>query len=234
MYTSGEHIIAKGFINLGVKFVQEFQTGLSQPSDGGATIDTSVSDIQFTTPVEKIEKLGAEVKIEKPKMNSKKKKKNKGNGKRRLLKFQEKLVKFSGLPPSRLMRSLAEEFEQVCVTEASPHNHEKEGGEEKARQSKGEFNVGCQKEVTETGVSSRYFYQPSLCSSPPLSFVSPVPNVAQPHPSVLNAPPLPSQPVLDAPPPPPYNHQPLTQVLMYPAYCWHCNLWGNVYTSPVY
>ena len=91
-------------------------------------IDSS-SKIQQMTPVAKEELVGEVEKDLTSKKSKRKKRKNKESRQKRLLKYHEKLVKTSGLPPSRLMekqrhgpdslvtnnlkRSLAGEFEQM-------------------------------------------------------------------------------------------------------------------------
>ena len=83
----------------------------------------SLDTFQQSTPVNKIDIIETDKKVTKP-VNVRKKKKrcNKDKRQKRLLEFQEKLVKSQGLPPSRLMarKNLESEFEQIAGVEAEP------------------------------------------------------------------------------------------------------------------
>ena len=240
MYTSTEHLITKKFITMGAKFVEDFQTGLSPPSETNLDMKDNILTKELTTPVDKGGKEETEMESQETKIGKKlKKKKKKRSGQRRLLKFHQKLVKSCGLPPSKLMRSLSKDFEDIGVVEANHTDlvigevETQEVSEDK--QKDGETGKGCQPE-TETGTSSRYKNQQLLCSSP-WGLMNWLPyNPSQP---VLNLPPYPPQPVLCMPYlPPPFQLRlytppptPTPQPILYTAYCSHCNLWGNVYSN---
>ena len=104
------------------------------------------------------------------------------------------------------------------MAEFEKHEVEKKGmSEARHERVEKESGIGCQTESIGTGSSSGYFNQPSLCSSSiPSSYV---PYTPQPPQHVFHTPPPP--PILHTPPSPP-------QYGVNPAYCWPCNLWGNV------
>ena len=139
------------------------------------------------------------------------------------------------------MRSITKEFEEICGIEASPTESIQKGEGIKemseARHQAEEMETCMGSQVgTWTGSSSRYINQQLLCSSP-LSPISSYPYIPQP-PNALHTPPPHHPPIFQTPslpPSPPPNvsctpHYPPRSTI-YPAYCWHCNLWGNVYTS---
>ena len=158
------------------------------------------------------------------------------------MKFHKKLVNSCGLPPSKLMRSLAKDFYKIGGVEATPTELKKEEGKSEevseARHNDGEMGIGF---TTETGtrVTSRYETQPLLCSIP-LGLINWVPYI--PSQPVLNTPPPPPDYLPYIPPPSPhhtpqpviYTPQVSPQPIVYPAYCWHCNLWGNFYSNTVH
>ena len=120
MYKSVEHGITKEFIRKGVEFVRNFQpVGLSQSDSCDA------AEQILTTPVDKGKEAMKDLKMNRT--GEKKKKKKKRSKQKRLLTFQENLVNVLGLPPSRLMRGLVNEFEQIGGAEASSIKPEQQG-----------------------------------------------------------------------------------------------------------
>jgi hypothetical protein len=145
-YPKEDFAIVKDFVKWGFNFVKSYHNDESSKSsenieNGVATEsreseDTNVELSQFdnecqdslATPVEAEQETGT-------KKRRKKQRRKKERRQERLLKFHEKLVKTSGLPPSRLMeerlrkplsdldkvkRRLASEFEHLGNAEASP------------------------------------------------------------------------------------------------------------------
>ena len=118
IYHEKENVIVKDFIKWGMEFVMNHQSvDLSQVKGDITTKGTKPDSIEDTTmspevdrinnqhmtPVAKEEVVG-EMETDQTRIKSKRKKrKNKESRQRRLLKYHEKLVKTSGLPPSRLM-----------------------------------------------------------------------------------------------------------------------------------
>ena len=117
-----ENRVYKDFIKCGVDFVRlySYESDESEP-DSGVKLDTKDTEVvketivkekevKLVNPVEEVlpnaVNLENEIIMEKevtPKKKEKKKKRNKEKRKERLLKFHQKLVQVSGLPPSRLM-----------------------------------------------------------------------------------------------------------------------------------
>ena len=166
MYKSVDHTITKEFIKKGVQFVRGSQTArLSQCDSSEATGKETLT----TPPDAKDMTIGDERDLTGAVGRKKVKKKKKRRGQKRLIQFQVKLVKGIGLPPSRLMRVLAEEFDEIGGAEASSPEVDKVGVESKemfdARHRGGEIKNESRTEITKTGFSSGKEIQSSLCSS---------------------------------------------------------------------
>ena len=256
IYHQKENAIVKDFIEWGVNFVKTHQSvDLSQVSNDSTATgnqsdsieDNNMSKVDSNIKVEEAvkEAVGESVEeaveedvvkdVEKDQSKKKKRKKtNKEYRQKRLLKFHEKLVETSGLPPSRLMkkqkhnllrRNLADEFNQIgggfdaspisskFLTEPAPSAPWTGGccGGEMVTlgwpEARPVLEIGKFTHLY-CGSTSGFTNQPSLSPSSQYSVVWPV-----------------SVPVMN-------QQQPM--VPPSPAYCFHCMQYGSVFTvSPV-